>query len=92
MMSDTGTAGVVFVDENGHGPGVRLRKMKRAENPFGIHTPDAESARRSDAILAGENGRRAAESEKTARLRALREAKEADEREHGPGFRLRKGK
>ena len=24
-------AGVIFVDENGHGPGVRLRKSKKAE-------------------------------------------------------------
>jgi hypothetical protein len=54
--------------------------MKKAENPFGAHTPESESARRSDAILAEEDARRAAAAAKTARLRELRLARETAER------------
>lgn len=47
--------------------------------------------KRAEDVLTIEGSRRAAEAEKTARLRALRLAKEAAEREHGPGGRPRKG-
>jgi hypothetical protein len=53
-------------------------------NLFGANTPQEERTRRSDAMLAEEDSRRAADAAKTAKLRALREAKEAAEREVAP--------
>lgn len=41
----------------------------------------APSLERSDAVLAEEDGRRAAEATKTAKLRELREARDATKRE-----------
>jgi hypothetical protein len=54
--------------------------MAKANNPFGQKTHQEEQMRRSDAVLAEEDLRRAAASKKTARLRELRLAKEANER------------
>jgi hypothetical protein len=70
----------------------------KAENLFGLNTPRDERTRRSDAVLAEEDRRRAADAAKTARLRKLRLAKEAEERAakasapQSGGARLAKGK
>jgi hypothetical protein len=53
--------------------------MTKANNLFGQKTPQDEQRRRSDAILAEEDRRRAVNAAKTARLRELRLAKEAAE-------------
>jgi hypothetical protein len=58
--------------------------VKKADNLFGQQTPQDEQRRRSDAILAEEDQRRAANAAKTARLRELRLAKEAAEKAAAP--------
>jgi len=58
--------------------------MTKANNLFGQKTPQDEQRRRSDAILAEENSRRAVTAAKTAQLRELRLAKEAAERAAAP--------
>jgi hypothetical protein len=58
--------------------------MTKADNLFGLHTPQDEQRRRSDAILAEEDSRRAVTAAKTAHLRELRLAKEAAERAAAP--------
>jgi hypothetical protein len=54
--------------------------MTKANNLWGQRTPKDEQMRRSDAVLAEEDTRRAADAAKTTRLRELRLAKEAEGR------------
>lgn len=60
-------------------PGADASLITKANNLFGQRTPAGERERRSDAILAEEDGRRAADSAKIARLRELRLAKQTAE-------------
>jgi hypothetical protein len=64
--------------------------MRKATNLFGLNTPQDERMRRSDAILAEEDRRRAADAAKTARLRELRLAREAAEQAATPKPKRRK--
>jgi hypothetical protein len=64
--------------------------MTKAYNLFGTNTPPDERMRRSDAILAEEHRRRAANAAKTARLRELRLAREAAEEAPAPRPKRRK--
>jgi hypothetical protein len=67
------------------------REQELARNARNAFLKD-EQMRRSDAVLAEEDMRRAAASKKTVRLRELRLTKEAEERAAAAGRGVSKGK